>query len=304
MLHEPNPSNDLPRLSHPFGSGCAVYAVRVPRRATARRSAFSRGMLLALAAAAMLACSRDDNDSHALAQSARPAERVDTLVLAPGSRPYRAVDVGAIGRISGTVEIAGEAPSDTLVHPTSDEHVCGQQLVDLTIDRDGPRLGGVVVWLHDARAGKRLPLERRYEITNEQCRLEPRVQAALAGGTLNVRSADPLVHRTRFTRTATGSVPALVSTNDAGQVVPREEILARPGRLRVSCDLHPWTRGWIFAFDHPYFAVTSRGGTFTLDSVPVGRYRLVAWHERFGLSEHDVEVRVAEQGDVEVRIRY
>lgn len=197
---------------------------------------------------------------------------------------------GGGGRITGELRVEGELPRDTTVRPTTDIQACGDAFVDTTIRRNAGRLADVVVWLVDARSGKALPLNRRFEITHTRCRLRPRVQAVRAGGTLNIRSADRTVHHARFLRAADSSTIALVTEHDAGQVVPDEGVLALPGRIEVRCDAHPWTRGWILAFDHPYFAVTDRRGSFAMDSVPPGRYTLVAWHERFGPVVDSVEV--------------
>ena len=239
-------------------------------------------------AAALAACSDDARQARAEADAA----------TRPPPPPYVVVE-GAGGRISGIVVIDGEAPGDTIVRPTSNQRVCGQTLLDVTIQRSGNRLGGVVVWLDDARQGKRLPLERRYVVTNENCRLVPRVQAALVGGTLNVRSADPVVHRTRIAR-ASGEVLRIVQHDDAGQVVPVQGLFEEPGWLRLSSDVHPWTVGWIAVFDHPYFDVTARDGAFSFDSVPPGKYILAARHERLG--EVRTEVIVGEGQETSVQV--
>lgn len=234
----------------------------------------------------LVACSDDPRQARAAAEASPK----------PAPAPY-VVEEGAGGRIMGVAEIVGDMPRDTIVQPTSDQRVCGQSLVDVTIQRTGNRLGGVVVWLEDARRGKRVPLERRYAVTNESCALVPRVQAALVGGTLNVRSSDPLTHRTRIARVG-GDVLRIVQHNDQGQVVPVEGVMDAPGWLRLSSDVHPWSIGWVAVFDHPYFAVTSRAGTFTLDAVPPGTYVLVARHERF--REVRVPVVVLEGGETNV----
>jgi hypothetical protein len=46
-------------------------------------------------------------------------------------------------------------------------------------------------------------------------------------------------------------------------------------------------------FDHPYFAITAPNGTFRIDGVPAGRYRLKVWHERAKVAEQVVEVGAA-----------
>src|SRR5688500_34256 len=223
----------------------------------------------------------------------------DARSRTPALPPYTVVE-GVGGRISGIVEIDGEIPPDTIVHPTSDQRVCGESLVDVTIQRSGSRLGGVVVWLDDARSGKRLPLEKRYSVTNENCVLLPRVQAVVVGGTLNVRSSDPLMHRTRISRLS-GQVLRIIRHDDDGQVVPVEGVLNQPGWLRLTSDVHPWMVGWVAVFDHPYFAVTPRTGEFSLDSIPPGSYELDARHDRFG--EVRMPVLVGEGQETSVLLR-
>jgi hypothetical protein len=198
------------------------------------------------------------------------------------------------------VAFDGDAPADTTVTPIGDHDVCGTTLVDETVERLGDRLAGVVVWLADARTGKRISLARRFEITNERCRLLPRVQAVLLGGTLNVRNADRGQHRNRLVRQRSGRLITFVTETDEGQVVPVERALTEVGMVEVRCDQHPWTRGWVAVFDHPYYA---RDGSFALDSVPPGKYRLVAWHERFGRTEQRVTVSAGREAKVEVTLK-
>ena len=203
----------------------------------------------------------------------------------------------------GVVAFDGDAPADTTVTPIGDHDLCGTTLVDETVERLGDRLAGVVVWLADARTGKRISLARRFEITNERCRLLPRVQAVLLGGTLNVRNADRGQHRNRLVRQRSGRLITFVTETDEGQVVPVERALTEVGMVEVRCDQHPWTRGWVAVFDHPYYAVTARDGSFALDSVPPGKYRLVAWHERFGRTEQRVTVSAGREAKVEVTLK-
>jgi hypothetical protein len=251
-----------------------------------------------LAAAALSACSNDEAAGGAI-RSAR-AETPPPPVIPVPSEPYRAVQVLDDGWVTGTVRVVGEVPADTVVTPTMDQRVCGTRIVERTVQRTGDRLAGVVVWLTDVRTGKELPLQRRFEVRNEKCLLEPRVQAVVAGGTLNVRSADRLVHRTRIARHGSGEALTVIYQNDFGQVVPDDRVLSRPGLLDLTSDVHPWTRAFVAVFDHPYFAVTGRDGAFELDEVPPGRYTLAAWHERFGKVERPVTVTAGDRAVVDV----
>lgn len=218
----------------------------------------------------------------------------------PARAPYRVVDVRNGGAIVGRVLATKPTPEDTAVAVAADSGVCGATRVVPLVERRGDRLENVVVWLDDARAGKPLPAERRYEIEHDACAIVPRVQAAVAGGMLNVRSRDPAVHRARFVRN--GATIDMVQETDAGQVVPTEKVLARAGLVEVRCDRHPYTRAWIRVFDHPYFAVTNRDGTFTLDSVPPGTYTLEAWQPTLGV--RTMKVTVGKGADVTVEVAF
>ncbi|MFN2397587.1 MAG: carboxypeptidase regulatory-like domain-containing protein [Gemmatimonadaceae bacterium] len=126
------------------------------------------------------------------------------------------------------------------------------------------------------------------------------MQGAIVGGTLNVKNSDRTQHRTRFLD-ARRSIRAVVRQSDAGQVVPLPGVLEHPGIIEIRCDLHPWTRGWIMVYEHPYFVLTDRTGSFEIDSIPSGRYRLVAWHARLGRSEQDVDVKPGESLRIQIQ---
>ena len=211
-------------------------------------------------------------------------------VVAASAQQYRAISVASPGRIAGTVEFDGAFPADTVIQLTSDQTGCGQSVTDHRVERAGNRVAGVAVWLTDIREGKALPIERRFEIENEDCILFPRVQAVLAGGTLDVLSADVAMHTNRIIDVATGQLQALAPFNDNGQVVPFDKLLTKPAELEVTCELHPWTKAYVLVLDHPYFAMTGKAGDFSIDGVPPGTYHLRAWHPVLGLVDQTVTV--------------
>jgi plastocyanin len=51
----------------------------------------------------------------------------------------------------------------------------------------------------------------------------------------------------------------------------------RPGLSRVFCNIHPGMAAYIMVVDSPYFAVTDRGGRFTLSRMPAGTFTYHAW---------------------------
>lgn len=254
-------------------------------------------MVTMLAAGVLLACSRDE-----AAVSSDSVATAAALVIAPPVEPYREIPLRTAGRIRGRV--LGDATPAVAVAPSAareGEPGCGDSAADAGPAGIDGGLPGAVVWLRDAREGKPLPLERRYTLVNRGCRLEPRVQATIAGGTLNIRNLDPLEHRTRLVRQGSLDIVSVVRQYDEGQVVPDETILERPALVHATCELHPWSEAWLAVFDHPYFAVTTPDGAFVIDSVPPGTYQLVVWHAGAGKEERSVVVRAGEVG-VEVKL--
>jgi hypothetical protein len=231
--------------------------------------------------------------------------RASDAMIEQSSKPYReASNMAPGGTIAGFVGIDGDLPADTLMAVTTDEPICGSSLPNSALVHADSGLGNVLVWLTDVQEGKPLPIERRTELLNERCQLVPRVQGVVVGTTVNVRSDDRLPHTTVLLRAGSTDTLARIPLTDDGQVVPNEKLATKPGMIEARCVQHSWTRGYIGVFGHPYFAVTEARGTFRLDSVPPGRYQLIAWHERGKERvEREVEVRAGEASVINLKVK-
>jgi hypothetical protein len=71
------------------------------------------------------------------------------------------------------------------------------------------------------------------------------------------------------------------------------------GLIKVYCQIHSHMTASIMVFDHDYFRIPDAEGAFTLDDVPVGTYRISAWHERIGESIRQVRVEPGGRARVE-----
>jgi hypothetical protein len=248
------------------------------------------GVLL-IGCIALAGCSTDkkaDAAQPAAVKEGHVAPR-PTVVTAPATA-YKAIAVAGGGRLTGTVDFDGVIPSDTLITLPADQPGCGHSITNKTIDNSGTRIAGAVVWLTDIRSGKPLPIERRFELVNQDCLISPRVQAVFAPGTLNVTSEDVAMHRDRIVNVGTGEIEAVAPFNDNGEVVPFDRLLDKTAQLEVTCELHPWAQAHILVFDHPYFAMSQKGGTFSIDDIPPGTYHVKAWHPRLGTAEQTVTI--------------
>lgn len=230
------------------------------------------------------ACS-DDGEAAEISRTRGRVESSNPGTVALGIRDlnYRAMGVGTNGSITGTV-VLDSATRDSTVAVTRDQKVCGDSA---SVTETKP--GNVLVWVDGITAGRPLPELRRSEIAIRGCRYAPRVLGVVAGTTINVKSQDRLVLTSRFFLEGGPEPVAEIHTVDEGQVVPSERIAARPGIVEVRAPQHPWNRGFIAVFDHPYFAVADASGKFTIEELPPGTYTVKAWHERM---DAPVEQRV------------
>ncbi|HEX6628084.1 MAG TPA: hypothetical protein VF105_09025 [Gemmatimonadaceae bacterium] len=250
------------------------------------------------------ACARDDTASAHPRKNSSDGDGVPPRpsVITPSAQPYKVVSVAAGGTIVGTVDFDGTAPAPQIFRPTNDANVCGNSVVARNVTLSGTRVTGAVVWLTDIRSGKAFPLERRFELTNDSCILDPFVQVMSTTGTLNVSNDDRALHTNRFINVGTGQVAAVAPFNDDGEVVPVDRF-KEPAEIEVVCEQHPWTHAWIAVLDHPYFAQTSNTGAFSIDGIPAGKYRVRAWHPSLGYADDSVTVNAGQQTSVAFHIK-
>lgn len=259
-----------------------MIAARPPRSAASRTA--RRALRIALAAlGALAACKGDAPAAQARARESSatgdPAAPAQIVIARPSSR-YQPDPAASGGSITGTVTAPALLTAGAPISTGGDSAVCGPAIEDSSVARQGNGLGGAIVWLDDIRRGRPLPLERRLELESIKCRLTPRVQAGVVGSTVNVIGHDAFRQHLRFLAGGEAEPRAAVLLDQYEQVIPTERPLAEPGLVVVRDKDHAWPTAYIAAFDHPYFAVTAPNGTFRIDAVPPGRYRLRVWHER------------------------
>ena len=124
-----------------------------------------------------------------------------------------------------------------------------------------------------------MPIEKRAELSSEDCLLDPLVQGVVAGTTMNVVNDDKVLHKLVFAKLGTHDTLVVTPFFNRGQMVTSERIAKSSGIVEVRCVQHPSTRGYIAVFDHPYFAVTEADGSFKIDSLPPGSYKLMVWRD-------------------------
>ena len=70
-----------------------------------------------------------------------------------------------------------------------------------------------------------------------------------------------------------------------------------PGVVPLLCNVHPEMSGYIVVSPTPYFAQTDSNGNYKIESVPNGKYSVVAWHEGMKTQSQSVEVSSTVRAD-------
>lgn len=248
------------------------------------------------------------------------------LAVPVGSaRAYEVVEVQHGGTITGQVTLDGPVPSpkgfNLVTFP--DPEYCGRisdgkgwrLLRDFTVDQAGG-LKDVVVMLEGVEAGKAFDLSVP-RVEARDCRFQPFVTVVRDGHAVEVVNMDPVMHDVqayemshRLGARVLFNSPLPMNPHHTrgdlhathrhlpGQSMLERIHLSRDRRIFVmQCGFHAFMESWALAVTSPYYAVTDQSGSFTIDKVPPGTYRLVAWHPQTGPMQEQT-VRVEPDGRI------
>lgn len=199
---------------------------------------------------------------------------------------------GQFGSIKGQFVYGGDPPSPKVLiekgKADKDPGVCAASgsLVSQSLAVD-PKTRGVrhaFVYLvrpkgtNPALVKELLAKNAKVVVDQKNCEFIPYAVALHQDQTIEFKSSDPVnhnVHLQPFTNAPFNLILA------AGGSVEKK-LVAERRVIPLSCDIHPWMKGWIMVFDHPFFAVTAEDGSFELKGVPAGEHKLVIWQESVG----------------------
>jgi plastocyanin len=201
---------------------------------------------------------------------------------------------GQNGVVTGVITTAakGTAP----VRVTIDQKVCGDQLPDeaIVVDAQG-RLANAVVIL----TGVRRAAASDVMVVNDKCRFTPRVQIAAPKTTVRTTSRDAVLHTTNA-QLESGRTLFNVALPIPGITVAKA--ISSAGNVRLSCNTHPWMRGWMVVTDEAA-AITGADGRFTIDNVPPGTYQLRVWHEALRGAPQQVTVSPGKPANITIELK-
>ena len=198
------------------------------------------------------------------------------------------------GSVTGviTTTAKGTAP----IRVTIDQKVCGNDLPDeaIIVDAQGHLANAVVIL-----TGVKKPGAAESLVTNEKCRFAPRVQVVRPNASVRSTSKDPMLHTTQA-QTDTGRAIFNVALPVPGVNIAKP--IGPAGIVRLSCNIHPWMRGWIVVTDEAA-AVSGAEGRFTIAGVPPGNYEARVWHESLKGAPQKITVVAGKPTEIHFQLR-
>ncbi len=114
----------------------------------------------------------------------------------------------------------------------------------------------------------------------------PHVLAVQRGTTIDFLNSDSVRHNVFSTPDCCNQFN--LGTYDIGTSKP--VTFNESCEIPLLCNVHIEMSAYVVVLDNPYFSVTEKDGSFRIDNVPSGTYKLKTWHERMRSVEQEVKV--------------
>ncbi len=229
---------------------------------------------------------------------------------------YGIQEISGGGTIEGQVSFSGTAPEPLWYDVEKNPEVCGQKRSLRKVEASNGSLAGAILVLEGVEAGKPFPKraysgdlpgkgEFQYQggkalnlrVRTKECSFGPFTGVIAADDPVQFENQDTIKHtlHTFVARDKKGVVLRTAHNQDLQPQTVIEETF-NSGKLktghvvRMICNRHDFMQNWLYAVDHPYFAISDREGGFRIDHIPPGTYTLLAWHPVFGEQRQEVQI--------------
>jgi len=154
--------------------------------------------------------------------------------------------------------------------------------------------GDVVVSLTSTAAREPVAPGPMARLLQKDKRFTPHVVAVTVGTAIEFPNRDPFFHDVF---SLYHGKPFDLGLYESGSA--RSVRFTKPGVSYIFCNIHPDMSAVVVALPTSYFALSARDGTFHIDHVPAGKYKLEVWYELASQAEltsltREVEITTAQ----------
>lgn len=162
----------------------------------------------------------------------------------------------------------------------------------------GIPVDGAVVYLESTSDHPQGPLNSSPVVVEQRnLAFSPAVIPIVRGTTVTFANQDSVPHGVYSPSAEAGKF----NLKTYGRGEERRIVFASPGEIIVLCNIHPEMEAHLLVLKDPYFAVTTAGGQYQVRDVPLGTYFLRVWRARSSTSADPVELSLA--GDLTLDLR-
>jgi plastocyanin len=218
-----------------------------------------------------------------------------------------ALQVARAGDITGIVTLKGTPPKEKEITPVMEDANCSKMHTTVPTTHfylvgTGGGLADVVVSLEGISGKSTGASAPPFVLDQKGCEYVPSIFAVQTGQKIVVKNSDPVLHNIH-TMPAEGSGNP---TKNEAQLPNGADLTFSFSKaenfLKFKCDVHSWMFAWVSIFDHPYFAVSGKDGTFKIANVPPGKYKVQAAHRKAGMVTQEIEVKEGEPAKVDLSL--
>ena len=254
---------------------------------------YRKAITVSLAVVAVVTAAACGGDDAPTAGSATPA-----------TAPAGAIDPASIidpGAINGTINFVGATPEGQLLQMAADPycltaHVGAEVVAQRLVVNDNGTLRYVFVYIKEGLAQTFIPSGSSIELSQEGCMYAPHMLGVQTNQAISIVNHDDTLHNINGQPTGAGNNPFNFAQPIKG--MSTEVTFTSAEFIPVKCDVHPWMQAYIGVTNHPYFAISSEDGSFTINNLPAGDYVVAAWHESLGEQTQNVMVSMNATAEV------
>jgi plastocyanin len=167
------------------------------------------------------------------------------------------------------------------------------------LERSGARttdLENAVVWLEPADGARPAATPASAEIVMEARTFRPSVRVP-PGAEVRFANYDPFRHNV-----FSDAGPSRFDLGLYGRGESRSARIAAAGVYPVFCNIHSRMVAYVVAVPTRWYAQAGADGSYQIDAVPPGRYRLHAWHDRGGHQSREIVVATGAPAAADVQL--